>query len=99
MFGFARLDQNGNLVPNVPRLKRVGAPPAYDARVYAALMDALERFFEDERRCLAYVCDHADKRERYRHKLFALWFKRHGADRFIRRTVGASLGLFAAIVV
>lgn len=96
MFGFARLDENDKVLPNMPRRKRSVLP--YDARVYATLMDALERFFEDERRCLVYVCDYSDEREQYRHKLFGRWFQKHNAGRFIRRTVGESAGLFAALV-
>ena len=96
MFGFARLDKEDKVLPNMPRRRR-SAPP-YDARVYATLMDALERFFEDERRCLVYVCDHSDERERYRHKLFGRWFQQHNAGRFTRKAVGETAGLFAALV-
>ena len=85
MLGFTRL--------------RAGEWPAYDSRIAATVMAVVERaLLTDERRVITYVCDHADNRQKARHRLFARWFESHSEGRFVRKPLGESVGLYAALL-
>ena len=77
----------------------VGEGPAHDPRIAATVMAVVERtLLADERRVLAYVCDHADDRQQARHLLFARWFERYNNGRFVRQPLGETAGLYAALL-
>ena len=45
-----------------------------DSRIKATILDLLTKFFKANNTALVTICDSADKKEMYRHKLFDKWF-------------------------
>lgn len=88
MLGFMRLTENEDNEDDTP---------PHDPRISATILQVLERFFEDNRKVMAYVCQ-SGKREKYRHRLFTLWFSRYNNSRFVRHVSSETEGLFAAII-
>jgi hypothetical protein len=56
---------------------------AFDERVGSTVLYSLNEAIRDNNRIVIYfVCDSQDEREYLRHRLFNLWYKRHGSHYF-----------------
>ncbi|MDX5348298.1 MAG: DUF6169 family protein [Hymenobacteraceae bacterium] len=72
---------------------------SFDPRISATVIQVVLDYFTDKRNVMLYVCDQSDKRERYRDKLFRLWYKIFGSDySIIKKDIQAEETLFITIV-
>lgn len=89
MFGFTRPKVTSEDEGKMPK----------DPRVKATILKEIERFLDDERNVLVYVCQTTRKRSAAaRHKLFGDWFAEIGEPRLIRRVVNEADKLYASII-
>ncbi|MFN3851501.1 MAG: DUF6169 family protein [Spirosomataceae bacterium] len=58
--------------------------PVFDKRIELTIVNIISEFFRDNRNIIIFTCDQSDKRERYRNKLFDIWFKRHSNKLFVK---------------
>jgi hypothetical protein len=89
MFGFTRPKVEIKDEDKIPK----------DPRVKATILKEIERFLDDDRNVLVYVCQTTKKRSAAaRHKLFGDWFEEINDPRLIRRVVNEADGLYASLV-
>lgn len=66
--------------PLSPLPDKQASDPKVSATIAAKVLD----FFDDPRAVLLYTCDQSDARERYRKRLFDIWYRQYGKEVLVK---------------